>query len=158
MTGPTPILLRPGGTTPEQIEEVIGRVELCREAARLKRSPGTCHRHYQPRAEVLLVLPRAELTGVVEQYRSRGLRGGLICSETARLPRSADVKAHFLPESLSGFAKGLFAAIRALDQSGVEVIVVQGVEERGLGLAVMDRLRRAAGRVVDRNGQVIPPV
>ena len=78
---------------------------------------------------------------------------GLICSETARLPRSADVKAHFLLESISGFAKGLFAAIRALDESGVDMIVVQGVEECGLGLAVMDRLRRAASLVVDEHGQ-----
>ena len=78
---------------------------------------------------------------------------GLICSETARLPQWPDVKVHVLPESISGFAKGLFAAIRALDESGVDMIVVQGVEECGLGLAVMDRLRRAASFVVDEHGQ-----
>ena len=155
VTSSTPILLRPGGTTVEQLREVVGRVALSPKAAMLTRSPGTRHRHYQPRVEVVLVLPRAELTGVVEQYWSRGLRVGLICSETARLPRRPDVKVHVLPESISGFAKGLFAAIRALEESGVDMIVVQGVEERGLGLAVMDRLRRAASLVVDEHGQAV---
>jgi L-threonylcarbamoyladenylate synthase len=156
VTSSTPILLRPGGTTVEQLRQVIGRVELSPKAAMLARSPGVRHRHYRPRAEVALVLPRADLWGVVEKYRTRGLRTGLICSRSAKnIQWPDDLQIQLLPESLSGYAKGLFAAIRALDELGVDIIVVQGVEDHGLGLAVMDRLRRAASLVVDEHGQAV---
>jgi L-threonylcarbamoyladenylate synthase len=45
---------------------------------------------------------------------------------------------------LADYAQGLFSALRGLDGLGLDVIVVEGVQERGLGVAVMDRLRRAA--------------
>jgi L-threonylcarbamoyladenylate synthase len=49
-----------------------------------------------------------------------------------------------LKGSLADYAQGLFAALRRLDELGLEVIVVEGVEEQGVGAAIMDRLRRAA--------------
>ena len=49
-----------------------------------------------------------------------------------------------LPGSAEGFARGLFAALRELDLLGLDRIVVEGIDEAGLGAAIMDRLRRAA--------------
>jgi L-threonylcarbamoyladenylate synthase len=49
-----------------------------------------------------------------------------------------------MPQSLKAYARRLFAALRELDAQGVDVIVVEKLEERGLGRAIMDRLRRAS--------------
>lgn len=152
LTGPTPLLLRPGGITVEQLRAVVGPVELRPDAGHLGRSPGTRYRHYRPRAPVMLALTRRQLARLVKQQRARGLRTGLVCRGRSTTSLCPDVQVRSLPESLTGYARGLFAALRALDDSGVDVIVVEGVEERGLGLAVMDRLRRAADRVVGTNG------
>jgi L-threonylcarbamoyladenylate synthase len=54
------------------------------------------------------------------------------------------VKVIRISSSVTDYAQGLFSALRALDGLGLDVIVVEGVAEQGLGAAVMDRLRRAA--------------
>lgn len=72
----------------------------------------------------------------------------MICRGAEGPVERAGVRVQCLPESIAGYAHGLFAAMRALDEAGVDVILVEGVEERGLGVAVMDRLRRAATQAV----------
>jgi L-threonylcarbamoyladenylate synthase len=134
VTASVPTILRPGGVTPEEIAEVAGDVALHAEPALLGRSPGTRYRHYQPRAEVVLVPPGTSPDRRVARYQRRGVRAGAI--------RRAG-------RSLAEYGRSLFAELRALDDAGVDVIVVEAVEEHGLGLAVMDRLRRAASRRVD---------
>lgn len=148
LTGRTPVLLRPGGVTLEQLRGVLGRIELHPVMELARRSPGARYRHYRPRARIVLVLPPAPTSDVVEEYRAGGARTGLICRGDREECSWPDVPVHVLPESLPGYARALFAALRALDDAGVDVIVVEAVEEEGLGLAVMDRLRRAASRVV----------
>jgi L-threonylcarbamoyladenylate synthase len=49
-----------------------------------------------------------------------------------------------MPRSLKAYARRLFAVLRELDEQGVDVIVVEKLQERGLGRAIMDRLRRAS--------------
>ena len=155
LTGPIPVLLRPGAVTPEEIRAVVGRVEMGSTGDLLRRSPGTRYRHYSPQAEtVLIVRPRPELTRkVVEEYVRKENRVGVILRGRGETATSSRLIVEELPDDLAGYARGLFAALRALDDSGVDVIVVEGVEEEGLGLAVMDRLRRAATVVVDDAGE-----
>jgi L-threonylcarbamoyladenylate synthase len=148
LTGPAPVLLRPGGVTLEALKPIVGRILLSPGATRARRSPGTRYRHYRPRAPVVIALPGAPLKDLVDAHRARGLSVGVICQRAEGLLDGAGVRLERLPASISGYAQGLFAAMRALDDAGVDVIVVEGVEERGLGAAVMDRLRRAATQVV----------
>lgn len=154
VTGPVPVLLRPGGVTLEQLRAVIGPVRVHAGAELFGRSPGTRYRHYEPRAPVVLVLPGGPTRDVVEEHRVRRFRVGLICRGRGQGFGWPDVLVKVLPEAASGYAHGLFAALRALDDAGVNVILVEGVEEDGLGLAVMDRLRRAATRVVGPADQI----
>ena len=144
-----PTLLRPGGLPLEEIEKVIGEVEI-HPAVRGKlvdvaRSPGMKYKHYSPNAQVIVVEGKREnvrkkIAELVEEYRSKGLRVGVMATEEY----DSDEFFH-LGKTEEDVAKNLFKALRELDKRGVDVIIAEGVEERGLGFAVMNRLRKAAG-------------
>ncbi len=144
LAGPAPVLLRPGGITLEALEPIVGRTLPSPGATRAKRSPGTRYRHYRPRAPVTITPQGDPLENLVDAYRAQGLSVGVICRRAASPLERAGVRLQRLPESIAEYAHGLFPAMRALDEAGVDVILVESVEERGLGVAVMDRLRRAA--------------
>lgn len=139
-----PMILRPGGVTLEALQEILGEVRLLSstksEAA--KRSPGTRWRHYAPRAQLVLAEP-AELEQIVRELLKDGKRVGVMISQ-GRLPCSPDrLSVIHMPSDLSEYARLLFRVLRELDAHGVDVIVVEAVEEHGLGRAIMDRLRKA---------------
>jgi L-threonylcarbamoyladenylate synthase len=141
-----PIILRPGGITREAIEAVVGRLGEAVSTAQQQRSPGTRYRHYSPSARVWLIEDaQAETLQVaVANALQRGERVGCLLHRLAPHHLPPSVKVIRLGGSLADYAQGLFAALRGLDGLGLDVIVVEGVQEQGLGAAVMDRLRRAA--------------
>ena len=204
LTGAIPVVLRPGGVTIEQLREVAGEVRLLGQAGEAveppaARSPGLRHRHYAPRARLVLVLPNpaepggpigaavapdavgaalaADAVGAavarsVAAEAAAGRRVGVACSdETAEVLARAEVfsignwsadaeTAETAPPPPVGpviawgsrdrpeeIAARLFAVLRDLDQAGVDAIVAEGIRPEGLGLAVNDRLRRAAAVV-----------
>ena len=140
-----PAILRPGGLTKEEIEEVAGPVMIASQTDLLRRSPGTRYRHYAPKARVLLVKEED-----VESYRTalRDLRqqqlrvACIVHSALLAKIESGDL-VRVLPSSPKLMAKHLFSTIRELDERA-EVIVIEEVEELGLGRAIMDRLKKAA--------------
>ncbi|ASJ07515.1 L-threonylcarbamoyladenylate synthase [Thermococcus pacificus] len=144
-----PTLLRPGGLPLEEIEAVIGPVEI-HPAVRGKlvdvaRSPGMKYKHYSPNAQVIVVegpreRVRQKIAELVKEYRSKGLRVGVMATEEYE----ADEFFH-LGRTEEDVARNLFRALRELDKRGVDIIIAEGIEERGLGFAVMNRLRKAAG-------------
>ncbi len=144
-----PTLLRPGGLPLEEVEKVIGEVEI-HPAVRGKlvdvaRSPGMKYKHYSPNAQVIVVEGRREnvrkkIAELVEEYRAKGFRVGVMATEEY----AADEFFH-LGKTEEEVARNLFRALRELDKRGVDVIIAEGVEEKGLGFAVMNRLRKAAG-------------
>jgi L-threonylcarbamoyladenylate synthase len=141
-----PVILRPGGITREAIEAIIGRLQQATSLEQRRRSPGTRYRHYSPRARVLL-LEEAQtemLQTAVTEALQRSERVGCLLYrlEPGDLPPSVVVTR--VGGSVGDYAQGLFSALRALDKLELDVIVVEGVQEKGLGVAVMDRLRRAA--------------
>lgn len=134
-----PTLLRPGAIESEALEEVTGQLALERDG-RL-RAPGGLSRHYSPRTPLRLVDPK---TIPVSQRRGCG---ALALRERFSGYRSSQA----LSESgdLREAAARLFEALWELDSLGLERIDAQPLPRRGLGLAVMDRLERAAAH---RNG------
>ena len=160
MTVDPPELLRPGGLPLEEIEGVIGHVrvpELARGLAAFTskpRSPGMKYRHYAPRCRLILVegdpaSVRRKVAELVTVLRTQGKRVGVLALDGADYP-GAEVVDLGPRSDLRRVAKSLFTAIRDLDERGVDVIVAEGVEERGLGLAIMNRLRKASGGEVIR--------
>ena len=152
LTGERPVLLRPGGLPLEEVERVVGPVEV-HPAVRgqlvdVAKSPGMKYRHYSPRARVILVegdreKVTARIDELVDELRKKGLKVGVMAMEMHR----ADAF-FYLGSSIEEVARNVFRGLRELDRRGVDVIVVEGVEEKGLGMAVMNRLRKAAGYTV----------
>lgn len=144
-TADTPTILRPGGVTREDLEAVLGYPLAVPSAGGVGvRVPGQHPSHYAPRARVVLVAPE-EVVAEAEAAQERGHRVG------AFLPPSfaaAPVKAHAvvaLPVSMAAYARGLYGYLRELDQQGCDLIVASLPPQEGLGLAIANRLRRAAG-------------
>ena len=119
------VLLRPGGLPREEIEAIAGPLVAADDRA--PAAPGTLATHYAPRARVIAV----ELADVP-------------AAAFARWPALAAVAAP-LPDDVAGMARELYRALRDLDAAEVEVIVAALPPAAGLGEAVGDRLRRAAG-------------
>lgn len=142
-TGDAPAILRPGGVTREDLETVLGR-PLAVPSTSHVRVPGQHPSHYAPRARVVLVEPERV---VVEAERAQelGHRVGLLLPPRVA---GAPVKAHAVvpvPASMAAYARGLYGFLRELDQRGCDLIVASLPADEGLGLAIANRLRRAAG-------------
>jgi L-threonylcarbamoyladenylate synthase len=154
LTSPMPTLLRPGGVTLEELRQVLGCVvldpALGNDSYRPK-SPGMKYTHYAPRAQVVVVEGTREaqqitLQRLVNQEKSEGKYVGLLATKETAHVVSADVT-HIMgrQDDLLSVAAGLFQALRAFDNTTVDIIIAEGVSEEGIGLAVMNRLRKAAG-------------
>ncbi|MGI1662869.1 L-threonylcarbamoyladenylate synthase [Palleronia sp. KMU-117] len=124
-----PVLLRPGGLPSEAVEACLG-VPLARPGAdpALPLAPGQLASHYAPRAALRLNAGRARAGEVLLGF-------GPVTGAAANLSPAGD---------LAEAAANLFACLRALDATGAAAIAVSPIPETGLGLAINDRLRRAA--------------
>jgi L-threonylcarbamoyladenylate synthase len=153
-----PLLLRPGAITREQLEDVLGSIEVysapANQAPQALDSPGLAARHYAPRARLMLVDgTRQKFRDAIEQQVSNlGGDGDYVGAmapedwlEEESLARGGlvifDWGSWSDPQQL---AHNLFAGLRYLDKSGVSVIVCPLPSADGLGLALRDRLLRAA--------------
>jgi L-threonylcarbamoyladenylate synthase len=152
------LVLRPGGTPLEALRRVLGNVKLHPFVVAEKelpiektRSPGMKHKHYAPNAQVIVVegaIPAvlAKVKELAELYRLKGVRVGVLATDETLAAYSADVvKSLGSRFNLAVVAQNLFRLLRELDSEGVDVIIAEGVPTEGLGLAVMNRLRKASG-------------
>jgi L-threonylcarbamoyladenylate synthase len=116
------------------------------------------HRHYAPNAELLVVEgePSAvaeRIAELAEELKRQGKKVGILATqETLLRCRAEAVGSLGSRENLEEVARKLFGALRELEAQGVEVILAEGVPLRGLGVAVMNRLRRASGYRIVRAG------
>lgn len=131
------VLFRPGGLPVEAIESVIGSVANAVKQV-LPAAPGMLESHYAPRTPVhvggigeLLPCFAGKRVGVISFHKSYAAPRCVVLSEHGDLMEAA---------------RGLFAALRALDDGGCEVILAERFPDEGLGRAINDRLRRAAAR------------
>ncbi len=134
-----PTLLRPGGVTLEEIEEVIGPIEVHQHQPSRPTSPGQLSSHYAPATPLVLSADRLP----EDDQMQVGLLT-LQASESA--DRFAAIEVLSEQGCLRQAAVNLFAAMRRLDKLGLDCIIARPVPEVGLGRAIMDRLRRAAAR------------
>ncbi|MFI2641913.1 L-threonylcarbamoyladenylate synthase [Streptomyces sp. NPDC018610] len=143
LTGDAPSILRPGGVTREDLEAVLGQ-PLAVPTSSGVRVPGQHPSHYAPRARVVLVEPE-KVVSEAELARELGHRVGVLLPPALT---DAAVRAHAVvrvPASTAAYARGLYGSLRELDQRGCDLIVASLPVEEGLGLAIANRLRRAAG-------------
>lgn len=181
--GDQPMLLRPGGTALEDIEAVVGKVEIPGNGELVSQSPGRSGTHYATSTPLIRIGGVGEIGGLcgidgIDNNDYDGADGiirinnndggidtaginpskpikkiGLIALSQASIPDpsalpSAVVKIEYLSADgdLREAACRLFAAMRRLDAAGVDAIAALPVPSAGLGLAINDRLGRAASR------------
>ncbi|HIY28579.1 MAG TPA: threonylcarbamoyl-AMP synthase [Firmicutes bacterium] len=145
-----PRLLRPGGITLEQLREALGRVDMdeavlnpLKEGEKAA-SPGMKYKHYAPKAHVIIVDgPYEAYCRFVNRHKGPGV---------AAMCYNGDEKALEVPavcyggrEDYAEQARELFDALRELDEMGAQTVFARCPEPRGVGLAVYNRLIRAAG-------------
>ena len=139
-----PRLLRPGGVTVARLEAVLGQ-PLAPNKTGAPRAPGTLASHYAPTTPTVVV-PSEKLATCLEQHKDKEL-GVLVRQPQQNQPENILWKT--LPNTPEGFGRGLYAALRELDASGVERIIVEAPPEDDAWLAVRDRLARAAKEPYD---------
>ncbi len=153
VTGRVPRVLRPGGITPEMIAAVVGEVEIDGTVMRpLKEgerpiSPGTKYRHYAPQGELTIVQGDARtVADVISEMYDGYEKNAAILALPGHESLYGVRRVYPLGEdgSVESAAAGLFAALRLLDDEKIEHIFSEAVPADGLGLAVMNRLGRAA--------------
>ena len=108
------------------------------------------YKHYSPDAEVILVEAGdgcivEKVNSLIREFERKGSEVGVITMKKDELYDTDKVK--FMRDT-KDFAKNLFATFREFDNMGVDVIVVETVEEKGLGLAIMNRLRKASNKIL----------
>lgn len=147
-----PVIYRPGGVTREQIEVVIGPVRVIEhsiseeEPASLE-SPGLGIRHYAPKSKLILVESEDELSEVAAEIIQQGKKAGLMLPSDWRKPLRSEAVIFDWGSwnDLEKLARRLYAGLRWLDKQGVEMIVCPVPSVKGLGVAIRDRLKKAAG-------------
>ena len=162
LTCDPPRLLRPGGLPLEALEQLIGPIAVDKavvsplQAGEQPKAPGMKYRHYAPKAPVT-VFTGAPEASAREISRRAGPTTGIICfDEFAHLFPTQEV--HTLGPSNDKLAQAqrVFDALRTFDNSDVSEILAQCPDSRGLGLAVGNRLKKAAGfHVVESDSQRI---
>jgi L-threonylcarbamoyladenylate synthase len=171
LTQAPPTILRPGGVTAEQLRELLPDLRVlgaaaCSaggesesgqiEAEPASPSPGVRHAHYAPAMPLLLVegAPAAvveQIQKLITELQAQGTKVGVLSSqENADCYKQSANPPEYLQvlgsqQDLEDTALYLFKCLRECDLADVDVILVEGFPETGLGLAIMDRLRRACG-------------
>jgi L-threonylcarbamoyladenylate synthase len=153
-----PLILRPGGVPFEELKKVIGDVRLHpfvgaeqEVAVGEARSPGMRHKHYAPKAKLVLVegsVPAmlVKVKEMVTECKHEGRRVGVLATDETSSNYTADVvKSLGSRFNVDAIARNLFKLLREFDSENVDVIIAESVPAEGLGLAVMNRLRKASG-------------
>jgi L-threonylcarbamoyladenylate synthase len=133
-TSDAPLILRAGAISLEALQSVVPQTRLYQtKIGEAPRSPGLKHRHYSPQAKVVLINAPDEAI----ESKNHAYIGLSPVEESAfgAVKRCAD---------LEEYARELYAFFRACDHQNIQIIFCQRVDEAGLGLALCDRLRRAA--------------
>lgn len=161
-----PLILRPGGVTLEQLRVFLPTIQVYekeRNGVDLEQhppTPGLKYRHYAPKAQVILFEGISEKMGssiksFLEKELANNVRLGLIHTQPKIIyPAHIHGNRNLIYYPLGNvdhpeiIAKGIFKALRDLDSQLVEMILVEGISEAAEGLAIMNRLRKAASKII----------
>lgn len=153
LTGDTAVVLRPGGVTPEMIAAVLGECEVADSVMRPLRegeaapSPGMKHKHYSPKAPMTLYAGEENAVSkrICAEYDKLASGEALILAAQQHLSLYGSRQVFDLGPDAASAAHALFAALRHADALGVKRVFSEAYPEEGVGLALMNRMARAAG-------------
>nr|WP_257008409.1 L-threonylcarbamoyladenylate synthase [Bacillus sp. FJAT-45350] len=146
-----PMILRPGGVTKEQLMEVIGEVTVdpaLHEESVAPKSPGVKYTHYAPKATLTVVndFPN-KIEELVQEQKQKGYKVGVLTTdENTTFYQKADL---VLPcgsrNDLLSVATNLYDVLRSFDKIELDYIYAEPFPKEGVGVAIMNRLEKAAG-------------
>lgn len=150
LTGSEPIVLRPGAVTPEMIRAAVGFSSVADSVMRPLRegeaapSPGMRHKHYAPRGRMTIICGEA----IAVENRIRALydasENACILALTPHIASYGDRRVMDLGEDENAMAHNIFSILREADEQGIDRLFAEGIASSGMGLAVMNRMARAA--------------
>ena len=150
VTGTIPQILRPGGITKEQLEEVVGKVEIDPGLVKgddAPKAPGMKYTHYAPKAPLTLVDGTPQfIQTLINEERSLGKKVGVYTvTEHVHLFDADVIIAGGSREEPSTVAEKMYGVLRQFDKEQPDVIFGEVFSEDGIGQAIMNRLKKAAG-------------
>jgi len=130
------IILRPGGIPVEEIEKIIGKTEVIKKTNKIS-SPGQLPFHYSPKTPLKILKDYKEV--------KKGVKAGLLAFNKEPKEKEKFIKIEVLSEKgdLIEAAGNFFSMLHKLDNAGLEIIYCEPVPKKGLGIAIMDRLKKA---------------
>ena len=157
LTGEIPTILRPGGITKEELEEVLGEVGVDKPSGhQAPKAPGMKYRHYAPEGKLTIYEGDIENVVAVINREARkkmeaGFGTGIIATdETKNLYLCGMVKSVGSRKDETSIAAGLYNVLREFDEAHIEYIYSESFDDNSLGQAIMNRLLKAAGYCVVR--------
>jgi L-threonylcarbamoyladenylate synthase len=155
LTGEIPTILRPGGVTREELLTVLPQVEMDPAVygtdMTAPRSPGMKYRHYAPKADMVVVegddrLVPARVLQIADDAMRSGKRVGILATvENASFYTGRPVWLIGQRSDAVEIAHRIYTLLRQMDLEDIDLIIAEGIDASGLGAAVMNRLRKAAG-------------
>jgi L-threonylcarbamoyladenylate synthase len=152
-----PCLCRPGSITPDMLREVVGELTIDKavvtklEKGEKPKAPGMNYTHYSPNADVVIVSGEPEkvekkIEELVIKANNEGFKTGVIATEETK-DSYKDTEVLVIGSRLKPqtIAANLFKMLRKCDYLGIEKVYAEGLAEDELGLAIMNRLKKAAG-------------
>lgn len=152
-----PVILRPGGITLEMLREIHSEIDID-EGIKGKpkddlkpKAPGMKYRHYAPNAKLKIISGNKEKTiekikEIVDNYIEKDKKVAILCtSENVEKFPKGKIICLGSEIVLDDIARNLFESLRSCDDLGVDFILCQAFEEKGVGVAIMNRLNKAAG-------------
>jgi L-threonylcarbamoyladenylate synthase len=154
LSGEVPTILRPGGVTLEELQAVLGKVHIDKglvDQAAVPKAPGMKYTHYAPEAQMIIVNgQQQQVVGKIQQLTAEQMNQGkvvgiLATEETKRNYSAGVVISMGSRNNLYTAAAAIFDALRQFDIQKVDIIYAEALSEENIGMAVMNRLKKAAG-------------
>lgn len=142
----TPVILRQGAITQDQIEKVLGiTVKIAHKETKVQ-SPGMKYRHYAPEARLELVPLDQNIMSKIKFYLDQNYKVGALVSTEAynTLPNTVIAFDLGSQDNYQNISANLYAGLHYFDSQKVDIIIAESFQNKGLGIAIMDRLNRAS--------------
>lgn len=160
-----PVILRPGGISKEQIEEIIGKTminnELNDRGQGIPKAPGMKYTHYAPKAPVIVF--KGNISNMIQKINhvkgekeKEGFKVGILATDETIKAYKGCVYSVGSRKQIKSVAGNLFHVLRCFDKEDIDIILAESFDTGGMGLAIMNRMIKSAGyHVIDAGGENI---
>ncbi|MBB6453937.1 L-threonylcarbamoyladenylate synthase [Salirhabdus euzebyi] len=152
-TGEIPVILRPGGVTKEELEEIVGTILVdpaLLDKEEKPKSPGMKYTHYAPNAPLWVI--NGDPKKIEQQIKSlqhEGKKVGVMGSEECiHELKGVITKSYGSKNDVKDIARRIYDVLRSFNEEDVDIILAEAVPKNGVGVAVMNRLEKAASKIL----------